>query len=244
MQVVNAITIRADMQAIYELAAAVEHWPRLLPHYRWVKVLRDDGDRRVVEMAARRDAIPVWWCAEQVRRPDVPCITFRHVRGFTAGMEVEWRFARDSDGVHVSILHDYQLNWPYIGPAIAEWIVGRFFVENIAGKTLRQIKRIAESNHGGGVTPHGSLNVVHTQVSPPPGPTQRSLRALSLRSGEGVREAAPTTESAFSSDDGCKHTRTRVRFIQSPYPVPDGEGANTSSPDPFRLDGGVETVGV
>jgi uncharacterized membrane protein len=143
--------MRADMQTIYRLAAAVERWPKILPHYRRVRVLRDDGACRLVEMAAMRDLIPVSWRAEQCRFPEEPRITFRHVRGITTGMEVEWRFTPLADGVRVAILHDLQLGWPLIGGLVAERIIGPLFIANIAGKTLRRIKQLAEAevaHHG------------------------------------------------------------------------------------------------
>ncbi len=149
MHTENEILIRADAAEVYGLAAPVERWPEILPHYRWVRVLEDDGEgRRLVEMAARRDRIPVRWRAEQRLFPDVPRITFRHVGGITKGMEVEWAFVPQSDGiVRVSILHDLPrlAGWPLIGDLAAERIVGPFFVSNIAGKTLRRIMELAEA---------------------------------------------------------------------------------------------------
>ncbi len=149
MHTENEILIRADAAEVYRLAAPVERWPEILPHYRWVRVLEDDGEgRRLVEMAARRDFIPVRWRAEQRLFPDVPRITFRHVGGVTKGMEVEWAFApRGERVVRVGILHDLPrlVGWPLIGGVVAERIVGPFFVSNIAGKTLGRIKELAES---------------------------------------------------------------------------------------------------
>ena len=40
MHTENRITIRGDIDHIFAVASAVEAWPRLLPHYRWVTVLR------------------------------------------------------------------------------------------------------------------------------------------------------------------------------------------------------------
>jgi uncharacterized membrane protein len=145
MQTENRIVIGAPKDVIYDLAVAVERWPALLPHYRRVRVLSEDGPRRVVEMAAHRDGIPVHWWAEQVSFPDEPRITFRHVRGITTGMEVEWRFTPSPDGVLVEIRHDLQLAWPLVGGLVADRIIGPFFVSNIAGKTLSQIKLLAEA---------------------------------------------------------------------------------------------------
>jgi uncharacterized membrane protein len=144
MQTENRIVIQAPEDVIYGLAVSVERWPALLPHYRRVRVLSDDGQRRLVEMAAQRDGIPVRWWAEQVSFPDEPRITFRHVRGVTTGMEVEWRFQPTPEGMLVKIHHDLLLKWPLVGGLIADRIIGPFFVSNIAGKTLRQIKLLAE----------------------------------------------------------------------------------------------------
>jgi ribosome-associated toxin RatA of RatAB toxin-antitoxin module len=158
MHTENTIVMQADVQTIYRLATAVERWPALLPHYRWVRVLHTDGDRRIVEMAARRDVIPVRWWAEQICFPDVPRITFRHVRGVTHGMEVEWSFTPVPGGVHVTIRHDLELRWPLIGGLIADYVIGPLFVSNIAGKTLRHIKLLAEASRArpsGGEEPPG-----------------------------------------------------------------------------------------
>ena len=146
MHTENTIFIQADTETIYRLAAPVERWPEILPHYRWVRVLEDDGEgRRLVEMAARRDWFPVRWRAEQRLFPDVHRITFRHVGGITKGMDVEWAFAPGKDGVQVSILHDLRLWWPLIGGLVADRIIGPLFVADIAGKTLRRIKELAEA---------------------------------------------------------------------------------------------------
>jgi ribosome-associated toxin RatA of RatAB toxin-antitoxin module len=149
----NEILIRAEAAKVYGLAAPVERWPEILPHYRWVRILGDDGEgRRLVEMAALRNFIPVRWRAEQLLFPNVPRIVFRHVGGVTKGMEVEWVFAPQGDGmVQVSIVHDLErglARWPLVGGVVADGVVGPFFVSNIAGKTLGRIKELAEAGAG------------------------------------------------------------------------------------------------
>jgi ribosome-associated toxin RatA of RatAB toxin-antitoxin module len=141
----SGLTMRAAPGTIYRLAAAVERWPDLLPHYRSVRVLEERGDRRLVEMAASRDGIPVRWWAEQTLYPTEPRIIFHHVRGPTRGMNVEWSFTPRPDGTYVAIRHELALGWPLVGELVADRIIGRFFVDNIAGKTLRRIKALAEA---------------------------------------------------------------------------------------------------
>lgn len=144
MHTENSILIQADAITIYRLAAPVERWPEILPHYRWVRVLAEEDNRRVVEMAARRGRFPVRWVAEQVCYPEEPRIAFKHVGGVTKGMYVEWLFASQPGGTQVRIVHDLLLGWPLIGAFAAERVIGPMFVANIAGRTLRRIKELAE----------------------------------------------------------------------------------------------------
>lgn len=132
---------------IFRLAAEVEFWPALLPHYRFVHVLKRAPGRRLVRMGATRDGIPVSWTALQWLEPDARRITFRHVGGATRGMVVEWRIAQQADAaVNVTISHNFSPPWPIVGSWIAEQIIGPFFVHHIAGNTLREIKAIAEGH--------------------------------------------------------------------------------------------------
>ena len=140
----NHIVIHGPIGRVFELASDVTRWPEILPHYRWVKLLSEDGNKRVVEMAAHRDGIPVKWTSIQEPIPGDNRILFTHIKGPTKGMHVEWRMHKEDGFVLVSITHDFSLPWPVIGPFLAKHIIGRFFVHNIAGKTLKCIKEIVE----------------------------------------------------------------------------------------------------
>jgi aromatase len=147
MHTENSVTICGDIKQIYALASAVEQWPHLLPHYRWVHVLSGNATERLVEMAAHRDGFPVRWTARQRLDPVQHRIYFTHVRGISRGMEVTWFLEADGPLVHVRIVHDLTWRWPPIGPLIAHYIIGELFVSNIASKTLRTIKQHVEG-HG------------------------------------------------------------------------------------------------
>jgi uncharacterized membrane protein len=142
----NRIRIAAPAQTVFRLGAEVEFWPALLPHYRYVRVLRRAGPRRLVKMGATRDGIPVNWTSLQWLEPELQRITFRHVAGITRGMLVEWAIVPDAaGGVDVTISHNFRPPWPLVGNWAAERVIGPYFVHHIAGKTLREIKRIAEA---------------------------------------------------------------------------------------------------
>jgi hypothetical protein len=126
------------------LAADVERWPALLPHYRYVRRL--PGAERRFAMGARRGWIPVRWEAIQRPLPAERRIEFLHTGGVTRGMQVAWLFDERGDGTtDVSIEHRLELDWPLVGELAARHVIGPQFIEAIAGRTLRRVRELAES---------------------------------------------------------------------------------------------------
>ena len=135
--------MRAPWDRIFDLAADVERWPEILPHYRYVRPL-GSGEERRFAMGARRGIIPVTW--EAIQRPlrAERRIEFEHTGGVTKGMWVAWRLEERADFVDVSIEHQLDLHWPLIGEWAARSVIGPHFIEAIAGRTLRRIRELAE----------------------------------------------------------------------------------------------------
>jgi uncharacterized membrane protein len=147
--------MNAPYERIFELGSQVERWAQILPHYRYVRVLREDGSRRLVRMSAWRDFIPVTWSAVQTILPGTTeqagRIEFHHVRGLVKGMDVVWLFdvKGERGPVHVTIAHDLpNPHFPVkiLGPRLIDRVVGEGFIGYIAGKTLRRIKELAEGS--------------------------------------------------------------------------------------------------
>jgi ribosome-associated toxin RatA of RatAB toxin-antitoxin module len=143
MHLANSILINAPKARIFETAADLEKWPTFLPHYRYIRYLERTPDRNVVEMAARRGIIPISWVSEELIDRQRYEVRFRHLRAWTKGMEVIWKFAEQPEGVLVSILHDLRFRAPILAP-IAEPIIGEFFIHHVAGQTLKHMKAYVE----------------------------------------------------------------------------------------------------
>ena len=136
--------MRAPFERIFALAADVERWPQILPHYRYVRPVADPNGERRFAMGARRGLIPVSWEAIQRPNRNERRIEFVHTGGVTRGMWVAWRFVPVPGGTDVSIEHRLELRWPVIGEFMARNVIGPQFIEAIAGRTLRRIRQLAE----------------------------------------------------------------------------------------------------
>lgn len=141
----------APPRICFRVAADVERWPEILPHYRWVRFQRKEGFARgLVEMAAWRPfgplKYPTWWASEMDHREEEGVILYRHVDGITRGMDVRWEVAAGDDGgSRLRIVHDWDgPRWPLIGGIAADRVIGPHFVSHIAGRTLDGISREAE----------------------------------------------------------------------------------------------------
>ncbi len=157
MKTVDEHLMRAPAALCFQIAADVERWPELLPHYRWVR-LRERGPagQRRVEMAAWREfrpatngpalaRWPTWWVSDMRLDPDEPAVYYRHVAGVTRGMDVKWEFFPGPDGTLVRIVHEWQgPPWPLIGRLAADAVIGPGFVSAIARRTLAGVAAEAE----------------------------------------------------------------------------------------------------
>ena len=153
MLTVDRISIRAPAERVFQVAADIERWPRILAHYRWVRFLERDatggGGGGVVEMAAWRPFGPVrypaWWVSQMTVNGAAGEIRYRHLRGITRGMDVVWRVVPRGSGADVTIEHRWRgPAWPLVGGWIARGLIGPVFVHGIASRTLAGIKRHLE----------------------------------------------------------------------------------------------------
>jgi len=138
--------MRAPREAIFETAADLALWPKILPHYRYIHFYEKSPSRNVVKMAATRSGIPIAWTSEQIIDREKMEVRFYHLKAFTKGMRVVWTFTDTPEGVRVEILHDMAFRVPALAP-LADKIIGGFFIENIASKTLRCMKTHLEKTH-------------------------------------------------------------------------------------------------
>lgn len=142
----NSIIIQAPREAIFEAAANLELWPKILPHYRYIDYVERSPDRNVVVMAAVRAGIPISWTSEQEIDREKCEVRFRHLKSWTKGMMVTWSFKETPAGVLVEIIHDLRFRIPFLAP-IAEKIIGEGFVQPVASETLRCLKAHLESRY-------------------------------------------------------------------------------------------------
>jgi hypothetical protein len=149
----TSVVIHGPRGRIFALGAAIEDWPIILPHYRSVilteRTVRPDGTTHTVAMMkAWRllpfGKIPVGWQTTLESNAATGLLHFVHIGGFTKGMDVYWLLKPEGDATRVTITHDFTLKWPLIGAFVAHRIVGQFFVDAIARRTLNCITAMVE----------------------------------------------------------------------------------------------------
>jgi uncharacterized membrane protein len=149
VRTVDRLMMKAPVGKVFEAARNVERWPELLGHYRWVRMLERRDDGGTVEMAAWRPfgplRYPTWWVSEMWVDRETRAVRYRHVRGITAGMDVEWRLREVGKETEVTIVHEWNgPRWPLIGSVAAEAVIGPVFIHGIASRTLAGIRREVE----------------------------------------------------------------------------------------------------
>jgi ribosome-associated toxin RatA of RatAB toxin-antitoxin module len=136
--------MQAPRMSIFETAANLELWPKILPHYRYIRYLERSPNRNVVVMSAVRSGIPITWTSEQIIDHERIEVRFNHLKAWTKGMHVVWTFQETPAGVRVEIAHDMRFRIPPLAP-IVNPIIGDFFIRNVANKTLHCMKQYVEA---------------------------------------------------------------------------------------------------
>ena len=149
MVVIDRISIHAPLDRVFAAAQNVVQWPRILSHYRWVRVLERQSDGDIVEMAAWRPfgplRYPTWWVSHMAVDQTRHEVRYRHIRGITRGMDVVWSLAPSGAGVDVTVVHRWGgPAWPLLGSVVARLVIGPVFIHGIASRTLAGIKRHTE----------------------------------------------------------------------------------------------------
>jgi len=144
--------MHAPVALCFAVAADVERWPAILPHYRHVHFRGEHtaGTGRV-EMSAWREFLgpiryPTRWVSDMRVVQAEPAIYFEHVEGITRGMHVKWAFQLHGIGsTRVRITHEWSgPPWPLVGASAWRYVIGPHFVSFIAARTLAGIAAEAE----------------------------------------------------------------------------------------------------
>ncbi len=140
----TSIKILAPRDLVFATISDLAHWPEMLKHYRSVQFLgKEDGPRELVRMQASRTGVPVSWTAAWEIDPQSMELRFEHVRGWSKGMRAIWTLTPTRDGTRLEIVCDLTFAIPGLG-WLFEPIIGGFFVDHLANKTLRTLKKVIE----------------------------------------------------------------------------------------------------
>src|SRR2546428_9809713 len=90
MHKTNSIIMHAPKMLIFETAANLELWPKILPHYRYIRYLERGQNRNVVIMAARRSGIPINGTSEEIIDRERVKGSFHHLKALSQAMDDDW----------------------------------------------------------------------------------------------------------------------------------------------------------
>lgn len=150
MKQTSEIIIHAPVNKIFLAASDVARWPEFLPHYRYNRFLKQTPSGGILKVSCARSGVVTTWISEFRIDTEQRQLHFRHLKSTlnaTQGMHIVWNFEElpDGDGVRVSISHDLQRPWLLIGLAATDWVLGKFFIHDVAAKTLVGLKRKVEA---------------------------------------------------------------------------------------------------
>jgi len=140
-RITNQIVIQAPPERIFSTISHLGNWPIILPHYRWIQPLPDGS----VKMSARRGGIPIRWTSHFYADSEKRELHFEHLQALTRGMKVRWVLEPiNQNETRVVIEHDLTEVRKRLGRFLADKVIGKFFIDHVARKTLANFKQHIE----------------------------------------------------------------------------------------------------
>jgi ribosome-associated toxin RatA of RatAB toxin-antitoxin module len=149
MKHTSEITIQAPLAKIFAAASDLARWPEFLPHYRYNRFLSHTPSGGLVKSSWVRSGIPATAVVEYRIDTEKRQLHFHHLKSTlnaTAGLTAIWTFKKLANGaIQVSITHEFKRKWPLLKLPGRDWIVAKFFINDIADRTLAGLKRKVEA---------------------------------------------------------------------------------------------------
>jgi ribosome-associated toxin RatA of RatAB toxin-antitoxin module len=142
--------IRAEHDTVFNLVAEIELWPAIFPHIRSARVIRREGDQKVVAVKATWRGLPLSYTAMETVDRGRSQVTIRHTSSLTKGSVATWMVlpAPDSvdqtDRVELRVRQNVVVPIPLVGNRLADWFVGGIVARDLAAEMLDRIKEVAE----------------------------------------------------------------------------------------------------
>ena len=147
-QISEAI-IHAPLNKVFVVAADLTRWPEFLPHYRYIRFLTHTPTGGIVKMCCVRRRILTTWISDfriDTVKHELRLHHLRSTLNATLGIKIVWSFEELPDGsVRTRITHDLRKKRLLISRRVTDWVLGRFFIDDVAAKNLAGLKRKVEA---------------------------------------------------------------------------------------------------
>jgi ribosome-associated toxin RatA of RatAB toxin-antitoxin module len=138
----DSVIINEKIRKVYEIAENVENHPKVIPYFKSVRILDQNGNMKLVKRTAEINGKTHSWIGKLIYYKD-HVIEYEQIDGPLKGMTGKWIFGNEDNHTKLTITHNIKM----------EGVLGRLLelvAKNIVGKsaknTLTSIKNYAENN--------------------------------------------------------------------------------------------------
>jgi uncharacterized membrane protein len=138
------IEIQAPFEKVFQIAKDVEDYSQFIPSIKSVRILEQEGNRRITEWVGRVEELgrTITWKEEDFWDEERGECRFRSLEGDFNKYEGIWLFQKKGDTTLVSLRIEYEMHIPLIG-ALLQGLIRRK-VEESARDMLEGLKERCE----------------------------------------------------------------------------------------------------
>ena len=144
----NSIIIRGNAEDIFNCVLELENWPAFIPSIKHSRIIGTHEGKELHEMSSRIYGIKSSWKSCLVALEPKKRINYKQLKGFCDEMEGEWILKEQAEGVHVTLTHDFEFNFPILDrcvvPILKKYVIriSDCILEGIKSKIERENRNL------------------------------------------------------------------------------------------------------
>jgi len=139
----NSIVIKGSAKDIFNCILKLEQWPKFISSIKYSKIIGTHEGKELHKMKSIICGIPSSWKSYLVAAEPYKKINYRQVEGFCDRMEGVWILNDHSNGIHVTLIHDFDFKLPILDFVFKPILIK--YVIIISDRILQGIKSKIES---------------------------------------------------------------------------------------------------
>lgn len=148
IQTESSITIKADIDEVYNFFTDFRSYPEFVPYCKYLRILSNTDNVMITEMEIKVNGVSSRKKSKVFFDKEKKHLRAEQLEGFLKDLKWDVSMKEEAEGVKVVSRHQFEVGIPLIGDLIGKFIISRFWIKKVEWLLLESMKEKIESLAG------------------------------------------------------------------------------------------------